>query len=698
MKNWKMVRAWDAVNPTPAQKRRMRSALEARLCSDETPPKSEDADILDFTPPQSGPEKTGKHTQKARSQYQAVQPKKNRGSVVPLIAAMLAVVITGGVFLGMMQGRLKENPGYSPIAEDPTASTTQATENARLPDAYQEIIETYAAAIREGWNPEQCMNANISILTANVQSTDELGYALMDLDNDGEEELLITDGNVIYNMYSLTPEGGTVCWITGMERDAYYLSDDHIIANVGSGSAAIQYYIFYSFSNNSLDVIQQVTFNAEANPENPWFVRDMNENVTEERAKEIIDAYPHRYISHTTLSGQPPLPEAVLPEEGVLKLYAKELSTLLSGDLGMELELYCLADYDGDGEMELLLGKDKSIFMVLEETGQGKVGNAPFYISPSGAAYLCENSVVEYIGLNQGYSNFTYIKHGGEKHGETQANVFTDGEKWYTRNENTETITISDAAANLVRSNFKRLNLPWKRISQFPVAIPESSGEYITTLFKEAVCTLAVSEELTEDSLIQYLDESSLTWEREKDGSIRCDDPELPGAYLTWGKGWDNALAYTTPGKVWRTVMIRWVPTEGLVYWKQLGAYANYYRAESLWELREFLKLDDETMELWQSAQAFTLGYFGQSRAIMLEQMSSAWESISLNKMYDRSLEVEIQEMKGLEDVEERYLRDGYVEVTSAAYADSPDSLSYLTMKMVKENDQWKVSDFWLEK
>lgn len=702
MKNTKIVHAWDTVTPTAAQKRRMRAALEAQLTTDKTPfkaPKTDESDILDFTLPGPAPEKTGKHPPKPRPKYQAVQPKKKRGSAFAAVAALLAVVIAGGLFLGVMSGDPGSNPGFAaPEKTAPTTAATEATRPAELPQGYQDVISKYVTAIEEGWNPEKCMNADISILTANAQSTEDLGYALMDLDEDGEAELLITDGSLIYDLYTMNAQREACCVASSMERDRFYLCEDSIIAEEGSSGAAASAYHFSKLSGTSLNLIDAVIYSASYDPENPWFRGENEEHITEEQANAIIDAYPHRYISYLPLSGEGNAPEGKVPEEAVLNQYAQQLPTLVSGDMSEQCQLYCFYDYDNDGEAELLLGSGKSVYMVLE-ADPGKADSTPFFAGGSGAAYPCEDHVMEYTGYGQGYTHFSYRKYGGENDGGALDYVYRDEENWYTMDENGDSVSISEAEAEAIRGKYKRLNLPWKNLSEFPVTIPESSGERISALFDD--CFLPIAEEgklLTQDELENRLAEKGFLGE-EGEGLITWTDSEIPEAYLRVpvadASGYVHGpLTYSLPGVVGRYVAVLWDENGNVQYWKEADTYRNTYAVDSPEELTAFLNLSDENLLAMDAAETFAEKYFAGEASKQREE----WNKDSENKIHSWDYSYDISEIRGYEDAGAAYETNGYAEITAAAYVDSPDSYTYLTMRLEKENGAWTVTDSWLEK
>ena len=95
----------------------------------------------------------------------------------------------------------------APRTRNAPVETTAPTESGTaIPEAYQPVIAKYVTALTEHWGGEACSNADISILVSYVTSPSELGYALLDLDNDGTDELIIANDaerQVIYDLYSL---------------------------------------------------------------------------------------------------------------------------------------------------------------------------------------------------------------------------------------------------------------------------------------------------------------------------------------------------------------------------------------------------------------------------------------------------------------------------------------------------------------
>ncbi len=730
MKNTKICEAWDAVNPTSAQKKRMRAVLEAKLnapaqvSSEKAIWKEQKDDFpnittMDLTTPPSGaagkqPEKTrgtqnhasSRKEKKPQPRYQSRKPQKTSwGSVFAAVAALLVLVVACGLFLRQMKAYSHDVPSYAaPTQTEATVpvETKPIPSISELPMAYQEQIRKYVTAIEEGWNPEQCSNADISIVTPNVPNTDELGYTLIDLDGDGSEELLITDGNVIYSMYSLSPESEAVSWITGWERSSYYLSVDHMIVNIGSGGAAVTYYEFYKFTGIGLSKINSVTFNADVDPENPWFLGDLEEPITEEEANARIEAYPHRYISHRPLSGREVEPEGKVPEKTVLNLYAQKLPDLLAGYTKSAIPTFCFYDYDGDGDSDLLIGAEQAVYGILWENTQAD-GTTGVMLSPynfSEYAYLCENGVMEYVGYGQGYTHSEYcdVRDDGKLD-----YIFTDGEKWFTRNGDGENISISDSEANAILGKYKRVNLPWKDISEFPVPIRASGERTPQELLEGVFLPIATSgKRVTREELKLIMEENGFPPSAMGEDVIECMVSDTCHitlfGYLTEGEEQVvTELQYHVPDEINRAAAVRW-EGEQAQYFTYVDWIGNGVRADSIEALKDFLNADAETLLPRKAAEGFADAYFRRDKNGMLENMVSSQTGISPGNMFSGNEDIQIEKITGWEDAEARYAQAGSVTVSAAAYIDSPDSYTYLTMEMVKENEKWKVRSYSLEK
>ena len=142
---------------------------------------------------------------------------------------------------------------------------------------YQSVLELYQKALREDWNPGQCMENGLSLMVAHRgEYYEDLGYAMQDLDGNGIDELIITDGLNIYDLYTIIQdeEEGPLHLVSAMERIQYYLTTDGWIYNMGSGGAAVSYHTLYALEGRELKLLEGYMMDANTDPNNPWFYYD----------------------------------------------------------------------------------------------------------------------------------------------------------------------------------------------------------------------------------------------------------------------------------------------------------------------------------------------------------------------------------------------------------------------------------------
>ena len=182
-------------------------------------------------------------------------------------------------------------------ADDSAQSAAGDAEDA----LYRPILEKYVSAIRENKDPGQCSEEDISMLVGFVEGLDGLGWCYRDLDGNGVAELIVSDGNVMYDLYTVE-NGKAVHLASGFERNSYQLCENGTIKNFGSNSAAESSYIMYRLVGSSLVQEQIVTFDASQDPNNPWFVGFEKTPVSEAEAQAVIDSYPEIVIPITLFS------------------------------------------------------------------------------------------------------------------------------------------------------------------------------------------------------------------------------------------------------------------------------------------------------------------------------------------------------------------------------------------------------------
>lgn len=481
----RMIReAWDTVNPTQQQRERMRAALEAHLEASGRKGKGaeknqalaqEEQEYFDFTLPEDPyaakpQERTVKAGKKERRYYSSKQAKTNWPAQIAAIAAVLMVTVAGGLFLGWMSGQGKE-------------PASVAAPQAEIAGDYKKLLDKYETAIQEKWNGEKYAAEDMSILLRDVSSTSEVGYVLRDLNGDGEDELFLTNGDVIYDLYTLY--GGKLSHIfSSMERDAYYLTNGSFFSEVSSGSGGVRYdAVWYLEGTELVHGRYTLTYDPGRDAENPWFAGEGMKPFTEESAQAAINAYPHAVISFTPLSGKRVREPEKQPDDALLRLYAQKVPEAYQEYSFDKEKTFCFYDYDGDGTLELLLGAGEAVYRVL----QPAAGNANQVEICQGVGgekerYLCEGYILEGITEREGYDGIHHYYRTGDPFLSGFFSLYwhDEGEIAYQKHdpnvisEGTVTLpTVTREKAQALQKTYQRLSLDWKPLSQFPVEIPD---------------------------------------------------------------------------------------------------------------------------------------------------------------------------------------------------------------------------------
>ena len=293
----------------------------------------------------------------------------------------------------------------APRTRNAPVETTAPTESGTaIPEAYQPVIAKYVTALTEHWGGEACSNADISLLVSYATSPSELGYALLDLDNDGTDELIIANDaerQVIYDLYSLV-DGKLVHVFTGWDRNSYELREGYRILNIGSNGAASADYVYCHLSNGQLVTDSLIRFDAATDPDHPWF-RGTGENdlapITDENwsEDEIYSAAASLPITIT------PFADASAGSyDPALADYEGYLSTIDTSSI----KYYALRDLDGDGQDELLLYNSGETLMKVAAIQNGTAQE----ILSGNVLDLCEGNVLEAWEGGSGAEQRTYYR------------------------------------------------------------------------------------------------------------------------------------------------------------------------------------------------------------------------------------------------------------------------------------------------
>ena len=293
----------------------------------------------------------------------------------------------------------------APRTRNAPVETTAPTESGTaIPEAYQPVIAKYVTALTEHWGGEACSNADISILVSYATSPSELGYALLDLDNDGTDELIIANDaerQVIYDLYSLV-DGKLVHVFTGWDRNSYELREGYRILNIGSNGAASADYVYCHLSNGQLVTDSLIRFDAATDPDHPWF-RGTGEN-------DLAPITDENWSEDEIYSASASLPIAITPfadasagsYDPALADYEGYLSTIDTSSI----KYYALRDLDGDGQDELLLYNSGETLMKVAAIQNGTAQE----ILSGNVLDLCEGNVLEAWEGGSGAEQRTYYR------------------------------------------------------------------------------------------------------------------------------------------------------------------------------------------------------------------------------------------------------------------------------------------------
>ena len=293
----------------------------------------------------------------------------------------------------------------APRTQNAPVETTAPTESgAVIPEAYQPVIAKYVTALTEHWGGEACSNADISILVSYATSPSELGYALLDLDNDGTDELIIANDaerQVIYDLYSLV-DGKLVHVFTGWDRNSYELREGYRILNIGSNGAASADYVYCHLSNGQLVTDSLIRFDAATDPDHPWF-RGTGEN-------DLAPITDENWSEDEIYSASASLPIAITPfADDSAGSYAPALADYegyLSTIDTSSIKYYALRDLDGDGQNELLLYNSGETLMKVAAIQNGTAQE----ILSGNVLDLCEGNVLEAWEGGSGAEQRTYYR------------------------------------------------------------------------------------------------------------------------------------------------------------------------------------------------------------------------------------------------------------------------------------------------
>lgn len=122
--------------------------------------------------------------------------------------------------------------------------TEEDDDYATVEEAYAIVIGEYYSAAEEQWDSAALMDAGLNYMVAECyldNPLENIGYVIVDLNNDGTEELLIGSrieddffGKMIFDLYTLDDRGVHRLVFDSSERNRYYYAGENRFANLGA--------------------------------------------------------------------------------------------------------------------------------------------------------------------------------------------------------------------------------------------------------------------------------------------------------------------------------------------------------------------------------------------------------------------------------------------------------------------------------
>ncbi|MCI2046858.1 MAG: hypothetical protein LKJ90_03990 [Faecalibacterium sp.] len=178
--------------------------------------------------------------------------KKTMFSVLMLSVGMAIVLSACGTSGQEITNPSNASQAVAASSETPNAETQASAQTdaaAEMPAAYAELLNTYVTALNEKWDGNALMGQGLNLIASDFYDgtpLDNIGYAVMDLDGNGTDELAIgttanvTDdfyGKLIFDLYTLEPDGSRVQVLSSTARNRYYYAGEQLFVDLGSSSA-----------------------------------------------------------------------------------------------------------------------------------------------------------------------------------------------------------------------------------------------------------------------------------------------------------------------------------------------------------------------------------------------------------------------------------------------------------------------------
>ena len=149
--------------------------------------------------------------------------------------------------------------------KDTAPENTTPAATTPMPEAYDQVLQNLINAYP--WNDNDNIvvpeNPELSYMYRQKENLSEVGYALVDLDQDGQAELLLGDYTLpfVFDIYTII-DGQLVHVLDSGERYSYYPLENGYIEHEWSGSAVTSGHDYFQLRGGKLVFLERLTMDA----------------------------------------------------------------------------------------------------------------------------------------------------------------------------------------------------------------------------------------------------------------------------------------------------------------------------------------------------------------------------------------------------------------------------------------------------
>ncbi len=195
------------------------------------------------------------------------------------------------------------------------AKKNEAERDTESEQTYAAILAAYKTAIEQNDSAEEMTEKNVnylvSYLAAEGDALESVCYAFLDLDTDGQKELILFNNedrgdniaSVILDLYDVY-DGMVTSMLQSNERDCYYMGENNIIYNEASDGYDSSLWEKNTYENGMLCTTGSITY-AESEDSPIWTYTELDQGtqtLSEEEALQLISSYQASYLC---LNGTP---------------------------------------------------------------------------------------------------------------------------------------------------------------------------------------------------------------------------------------------------------------------------------------------------------------------------------------------------------------------------------------------------------